>query len=186
MTEENEITQDDIIQAKDIKHNELVNLAKNVVFNPTRSIEERYKGLMILLNDAIAKRDKLNHGIRKMEAYLSSAIYIKALEEHKKKRIFEFTQKWAGKEVNEQMALEMQALEKPNHCYTFSGIKVIELDCNLCKSRKCKAGDTDYIPNQFEELLGGYTEDMPEGTHSIDSSMQSDDEPESEVDNELE
>ncbi len=171
----------------------LTKVSKEIVFNSERPIQDRYVGLMILLDYARDKKLRIDHGIRRLESYLNS-LCESALKEYKKKRVIEFTEKWAGKDVNEQMALEMQALEKPNHCYTFSGITVVELDCNLCKSRKCQQGDADYTPNQFEGLLGGYTEPMPEGTHSIDTNNQKsndleiekDEDAEEEVDNDVE
>lgn len=159
-------------------NNYLSKIAKEIVFNADQPIQNRYTGLMIILDDARNKKSKIEHGIRRMEGYLNTLCEI-SLKEHKKRKVLEFTERWAGKDVNDQMVVEMQALEKPNHCYTFSGITVIEMDCNMCKSRKCQSSDKDYVPNQFEDLLAGYTDPMPEGTHSIDVSNQ---ETESEVD----
>ena len=155
--------------------NYLTKVAKEIVFNSNESVENRHFGLMILLDDARNRKTKIEHGIRRMESFLKS-LYDVSLKEHKKKRIIEFTQKWEGKDVCEEMAEEMRRIEKPNHCYQFNGIIVVELDCNMCKSRKCEQGDKDYVPNKFEDLLKIMT---PEGTHSvIDDSV-----PEGEVEN---
>jgi len=164
MSENNGEIKKTLLIEKDKNSEYLMKLTKEVVFNSDCPIQDRYEGLMILLDNARVKKQKIEYGIRRMEMYLNS-LYEKALQQHKQKKIVDFTERWAGKEVNEQMALEMRQIEKPNHCYSFSGITVVEMDCNMCKSRKCEKLEQEYVSNEFEGLLN---KDEPEPEREVD------------------
>lgn len=142
------------------ENDKIIKLAKEIVFNPNEPFDERFQGLLILLENAAIRIEQLKHGeIRLQQVY--KGFCEKALNLHKQKRIQEFTERWAGKEVCEEMATEMKNIEKPNHCYKFAGIKVIEEDCNFCK-KPCNRDNENYKPSSFMDLLD-QKDEVPDG-----------------------
>lgn len=142
----------------------LIKISKEKVFNKLCKLDERWQAYNVLLTNANERMKKLQYGIQSLQRYGNSLI-IEALNEYKKEKLSKFVQKWDGKTPCEEMLNEMQNLEKPNHCYKFAGITVIEEDCNLCKSLNCKKS----LPQEnFLEMLYGIesedtdTSDIPE------------------------
>lgn len=134
-------------------NDKLSKIAKEIVFNPNEPFDSRFSGLLILIENTEMRIFQMEMGLTRLrQAY--KQFCQKAIEEHKKKRITEFTEKWQDKQVCEAMATEMQQIEKPNHCYKFAGSKVIEEDCNMCNNRRCQTGEEDYKPSSFMDLLG--------------------------------
>lgn len=138
----------------------LQKIAREKAFNDSLPVKERWQACMALLENANDRLRKIKSGIESLQRY-SNSLVMQALNEYKKEKLSKFIAKWDGKQPCEEMLKEMEALEKPNHCYKFSGIVVIEEDCNLCKSSNCKKS----IPkeNFFELLYGIESEDTDIG-----------------------
>lgn len=133
-------------------NDKLSKIAKEIVFNPNEPFDSRFSGLLILVEQTEMRISQMQYGLKRLQAVYKNFCQ-KAIEEHKKKRIVEFTERWQGKDVCEQMAEEMRQIEKPNHCYKFAGAKVVEEDCNMCNNKRCQGGDEDYRPATFMDLI---------------------------------
>lgn len=149
-----------------MSNDKMIKIAKEIVFNPNEPFQERFEGLLVLMEHAVIRIQQLQYGERRLQQVYKQ-FCDKAINLHKQKRIAEFTERWSGKDVCEDMAKEMKMIEKPNHCYKFAGAKVIEEDCNMCKNRRCEKQDEDYQPSSFIDLLD-QKEDLPKGNDNVE------------------
>lgn len=163
--EEEKITLEEIIGEKKeygrmtsemlkFENEKMIKLCKEIVFNPNEPLEERFTGLTVLIEHTVMRIAKMQYGLKRLELF-QKQFCEKALENYKRNKIAEFTEKWQGKDVCEEMANEMRMIQKPNHCYRFAGIKIIEEDCNLCNNRRCEREEDENSQQSFMELLNG-------------------------------
>lgn len=132
--------------------NQLIALAKDIVFNGNESTQSRLSGVKILIEDACYSITKKQIGLERLYIFEKQLVE-KLITEYKENRIIEFMKKFGdNKELNPDMVAEMKRIDKPAHCYKVEGITVVENDCNLCKKRSCElSGETLQYKEEEQE-----------------------------------
>ncbi len=152
---------EEFIKLARFENDKIMRIAKEIVFNPNEPFTERFEGLIVLMENAALRIQQLQQGEKRLQAVYRQFCE-KAINLHKQNKIKEFTERWQGKEVCEEMAEEMRMIEKPNHCYKFAGSKVLEQDCSLCNKR-CDHNEP-YGSSFIDLLEEKTTDDIPDGT----------------------
>ena len=107
-----ETMSEEFIKHARFENDRIIKIAKEIVFNPNEPFDERFRGLLVLMENAAMRIQQLQYGeIRLKQVY--KGFCEKAITIHKQKRIQEFTEKWQGKDVCEEMAEELKMIEKP-------------------------------------------------------------------------
>ena len=142
--------------------NQLIAIAKDIVFNENETATARLSGVKILIEDCCLSIAKQQHGLKRLYI-VEKNLVDKLIQEYRDKRVIEFMQKYGTlTNLTPDMVIEMKRIDKPAHCYKVEGITVIENDCNLCKKRSCEiSGETlQYKLDEEEELTERLTDGL--------------------------